>query len=120
MFEKDEAELHRITSQLQAAKPDIVFVALGSPKQERFIDRIRGTMPTTWWLGVGISFSYVCGQVRQAPVWMQRAGCEWLYRMAQEPRRLASRYLIEDIPFAARLFFRCLGDRLKGDRRRLT
>ncbi len=99
-FEKDEAELHRITSQLQAAKPDIVFVALGSPKQERFIDRIRGTMPRTWWLGVGVSFSFLCGNVRRAPVWMRNCGLEWTHRLMQEPKRLFKRYIVVGVPFA--------------------
>jgi N-acetylglucosaminyldiphosphoundecaprenol N-acetyl-beta-D-mannosaminyltransferase len=119
-FEKDDKQIAAIVARLQAAAPDIIYVALGSPKQETLISRIRYHCPRAWWLGVGISFSYVCGQVRQAPLWMQHAGCEWLYRMAQEPRRLASRYLVEGVPFAARLFARCMADRLKGDRRRLS
>lgn len=99
-FEKDEAEVQRITSQLQAAKPDIVFVALGSPKQERLIDRIRRTMPGTWWLGVGVSFSFLCGDVRRAPLWMRTWGLEWIHRLKQEPKRLFKRYLVVGIPFA--------------------
>jgi len=118
-YEKSGAHMTDITNRLKAAQPDIVYVALGSPKQEVLISRLRRQFPQTWWLGVGISFSYVCGKVRQAPVWMQKAGCEWLYRMVQEPRRLASRYLVHDIPFAAWLLARCLSDRAHGAGKRL-
>ncbi|MGD0462539.1 MAG: WecB/TagA/CpsF family glycosyltransferase [Tepidisphaeraceae bacterium] len=107
-FEKDEAELQHITSQLQAAKPDIVFVALGSPKQERLIDRIRGNLPRTWWLGVGVSFSFLCGNVRRAPVWMRNCGLEWTHRLMQEPKRLFRRYIVVGIPFAAWLLLQAL------------
>jgi N-acetylglucosaminyldiphosphoundecaprenol N-acetyl-beta-D-mannosaminyltransferase len=107
-FEKDEAEIQRITSELQAAKPDIVFVALGSPKQERLIDRIRGTLPSTWWLGVGVSFSFLCGDVRRAPVWMRKCGLEWTHRLMQEPKRLFKRYVVVGIPFAGWLLMRAM------------
>jgi N-acetylglucosaminyldiphosphoundecaprenol N-acetyl-beta-D-mannosaminyltransferase len=107
-FEKDEAELQRITSELLAAKPDIVFVALGSPKQERFIDRIRRTMPTTWWLGVGVSFSFLCGNVRRAPLWMRNYGLEWTHRLMQEPKRLFKRYIVVGIPFGIWLLWQAI------------
>jgi N-acetylglucosaminyldiphosphoundecaprenol N-acetyl-beta-D-mannosaminyltransferase len=117
-FEKDEAEIQRITVELQAAKPDIVFVALGSPKQERLIHRLRGTLPATWWLGVGVSFSFLCGNVRRAPVWMRNCGLEWSHRLVQEPKRLFKRYIIVGIPFAgwllARAAVRGVGNRLLG------
>ncbi len=117
-FEKDEAEIQRITFELQTAKPDIVFVALGSPKQERLIDRLRGALPATWWLGVGVSFSFLCGNVRRAPVWMRNCGLEWTHRLVQEPKRLFKRYIIVGIPFAgwllARAAVRGVGNRLLG------
>lgn len=102
-FERDDAEMARITQSLQAARPDIVYVALGSPKQERLICRIRQTLPHAWWLGVGISFSFVCGDVNRAPGWMQQNGLEWLHRLLQEPRRLFKRYILQGLPFAPRL-----------------
>ena len=68
-FEMDEAEMGKIIETLQAARPDIVYVALGSPKQEQLIHRLRRAMPQSWWLGVGVSFSFLCGDVkRRAPV----------------------------------------------------
>jgi N-acetylglucosaminyldiphosphoundecaprenol N-acetyl-beta-D-mannosaminyltransferase len=105
-FEQDPSEWQAITDKLQQARPDIVFVALGSPKQERLIERMRPMLPETWWLGVGVSFSFVAGHVHRAPPWMQRLGLEWVHRLAQEPRRLARRYLVEGVPFAVELLVR--------------
>jgi N-acetylglucosaminyldiphosphoundecaprenol N-acetyl-beta-D-mannosaminyltransferase len=80
-----------------------VYVALGSPKQDRLILALRNEFARTWWIGVGVSLSFMSGEIRRAPAWMQSVGLEWLHRLAQEPRRLAHRYLVEDLPFAARL-----------------
>jgi len=102
-FEKDQRAMDTLRAALRAAAPDVVYVALGSPKQEVLIDRLRGELPRTWWLGVGISFSFLCGRVRRAPLWMQRAGLEWVHRLAQEPRRLMKRYLVDGLPFAGAL-----------------
>jgi N-acetylglucosaminyldiphosphoundecaprenol N-acetyl-beta-D-mannosaminyltransferase len=102
-FERHEPALAELERTLTAAAPDIVFVALGSPKQEEVIVRLRPALPRAWWLGVGISFSFLAGKVRRAPRWVQAAGLEWLHRLVQEPRRLARRYLVDGLPFAARL-----------------
>jgi N-acetylglucosaminyldiphosphoundecaprenol N-acetyl-beta-D-mannosaminyltransferase len=103
-FEKDDAQMRAIEEALGTSRPDIVFVGLGFPKQERLIQRLRPIRPTAWWMGVGISFSFLCGEVVRAPRWMQACGMEWVHRMVQEPGRLIRRYLIDDIPFAAALF----------------
>jgi len=95
--------MESIRNKLLASQPDMVFVALGSPKQEYLIQTLRPLLPQAWWIGVGISFSFVCGHIRRAPGWMQRCGLEWLHRLAQEPGRLARRYLVQDMPFAVRL-----------------
>ena len=102
-FENDSREIQRIEQRLFQARPDLVYVALGSPKQERLICRLRDRLPAAWWIGVGISFSFLCGDVRRAPQWMQNIGLEWLHRLAREPRRLAGRYLLHGVPFAGRL-----------------
>jgi N-acetylglucosaminyldiphosphoundecaprenol N-acetyl-beta-D-mannosaminyltransferase len=65
-------------------------------------------------VGVGISFSFVSGQVARAPAWMRRTGLEWVHRLVQEPKRLARRYLIDDLPFAAELFARALWTRARS------
>jgi N-acetylglucosaminyldiphosphoundecaprenol N-acetyl-beta-D-mannosaminyltransferase len=102
-FEHDSQQLAELTEALRQAQPDIVYVALGSPKQERLIAELRPVLPGAWWMGVGISFSFLCGDVKRAPRWMQRLGLEWVHRLVQEPRRLARRYLVDDLPFAVRL-----------------
>lgn len=102
-FEADAAYMDGLRDRLVAAAPNIVFVALGFPKQERLIAQLRPHLPRTWFLGIGISFSFVSGEVRRAPRWMQAAGLEWVHRLAQEPSRLARRYLVYGLPFAARL-----------------
>lgn len=115
-FEHDEAEMQRIRAAVVNASPDIVYVALGSPKQEQLIETLRHALPRTWWIGVGISLSFLSGEVRRAPSWVQRAGLEWVHRLIQEPRRLGRRYLLEGIPFAVRLFGWAGFSRLMGRR----
>lgn len=102
-FEQQPQEMESIKHRLVASRPDLVYVALGSPKQEYLIQSFRPLLPATWWIGVGISFSFVCGQVKRAPRWVQRCGLEWVHRLIQEPRRLAGRYLVHGLPFAGRL-----------------
>jgi N-acetylglucosaminyldiphosphoundecaprenol N-acetyl-beta-D-mannosaminyltransferase len=107
-------ELESTCAALHEAKPDLLLVGLGSPKQERLIHALRPRFPSMWMVGVGISFSFVAGHVERAPPWMRRTGLEWVHRFAQEPRRLARRYLLEDLPFAAELFARVLWARTHG------
>jgi len=97
------AELAGVRAELVRARPDIVYFACGAPKSERSIARLRPLFPSTWFMGVGISLSFVAGHMRRAPPWMQRLGLEWLHRLAQEPARLARRYLVDDTRFLLRL-----------------
>ena len=106
------AEVERIAASIEG-DPDIVLVGLGSPKQEFLIQKLRQRFPKTWFMGVGITFSFVAGEVARAPEWMQRAGVEWVHRMVQDPGRLVRRYLIEDLPFAGVLFASAVRDRLR-------
>jgi N-acetylglucosaminyldiphosphoundecaprenol N-acetyl-beta-D-mannosaminyltransferase len=103
-----EAQLAALRDELRRTQPDILLVGLGSPKQEQIIDALRATLPHAWMMGVGISFSFVAGDVRRAPPWMQRTGLEWSWRMVQEPRRLVHRYLVDDLPFFFELCGRAL------------
>jgi len=105
-FESRPGEIEQLAAHLAEVRPDVIFVALGSPKQEALIERLRPGLPSAWWMGVGISFSFVAGRVNRAPMWLRSIGCEWLHRMAQEPRRLARRYLLDGIPFGAGLIAR--------------
>lgn len=117
-FEYDPAQVAEIVRQLKEAAADIVYVALGSPKQEKLIERIRAALPQAWWAGVGVSFSFLCGDVKRAPKWMQKTGLEWVHRLSQEPKRLFHRYIVVGLPFAAGLFGRSLAKRVfRRDRR---
>jgi N-acetylglucosaminyldiphosphoundecaprenol N-acetyl-beta-D-mannosaminyltransferase len=107
-FEGRPREMAEIVSMLTQTKPDIVFVGLGSPKQEHQIAKLRPNLPNSWWLGVGVSFSFLTGHVKRAPLWMQKRGLEWVHRLYQEPRKLFKRYIVFGIPFAARLFLQSL------------
>jgi N-acetylglucosaminyldiphosphoundecaprenol N-acetyl-beta-D-mannosaminyltransferase len=98
-------QIAALREEMLRTRPDFVLVGLGSPKQEEVIRALRDVLPHSWLAGVGISFSFIAGHVRRAPVWMRRSGLEWIARLVQEPRRLVHRYLIEDLPF----FFSLLG-----------
>jgi len=99
---------------LTSASPDIVLVALGSPKQELLIREIRDVCPNACWIGVGISLSFITGDVVRAPLWAQKAGVEWLHRLIQEPKRLFKRYVIQGIPWGLRLLGHSALVRLRG------
>ena len=102
-FENNPEALAEIIDRITATRPDIIYVALGSPKQEQLIHELRDWLPKSWWFGVGYSFSFLAGDGRRAPRWMQQLGLEWMHRLLCEPRRLAKRYLVEGMPHAARL-----------------
>jgi len=86
-------ELKALQSQVAAAKPDILWVGLSTPKQEKFMAEFLPKLDATLMIGVGAAFDFHSGRVKQAPRWMQRSGLEWFYRLCSEPRRLAKRYL---------------------------
>jgi N-acetylglucosaminyldiphosphoundecaprenol N-acetyl-beta-D-mannosaminyltransferase len=111
-FETSAAEMAAIREALVAAGPRLVFVGLGFPKQDRLIASLRAHLPGAWFVGCGQAIAFTAGLVRRAPPWMQRAGLEWLFRLLNEPGRLARRYLVDDLPFALRLLTVCLLKRL--------
>lgn len=117
-FDKDEAYLKGLVTKLIEAKPAIVLVGLGFPKQDRLIARLRDAHADAWYIGVGISFSFVAGEVHRAPPLIQKLGLEWVHRMVQEPGRLFKRYIVHDIPYLAGLIVRTLLSRLRGGRAR--
>ena len=96
-----------VIDRIREARPHLLLVALGAPKQELFADRYREQLGPVVSLGIGASLDFVAGRVRRAPAWVSRAGFEWLFRMAQDPRRLARRYLLDDPRFAG-IFLRTL------------
>jgi N-acetylglucosaminyldiphosphoundecaprenol N-acetyl-beta-D-mannosaminyltransferase len=96
---KGEAEEAQVVEQIRDAKPDLLFVAISSPKKEQFLGRWQAEMKIPFAMGVGGTFDVAIGHVKRAPVWMQKSGLEWFYRFLQEPRRMFRRYFIEDMAF---------------------
>lgn len=114
-FEHDPAAMGTIRDELRSASPDIVFVALGFPKQDALVAQLRNDFPETWFVGCGAAIDFAAGNVKRAPLWVQNVGLEWVFRLAQEPTRLARRYLVDDVPFAVKLL---TGSALAGRRGR--
>lgn len=100
-----EAEEPGVVADITAARADLLFVAISSPKKEHFLGQYQGQMKIPFAMGVGGTFDVAVGRVKRAPVWMQKSGLEWFYRFLQEPRRMFRRYFIEDMAFF-RLFLK--------------
>lgn len=92
-FESDKEEVLEVIRRVQMAKPDILVVGLGTPKQEKFLYRYSERLGVPVSLGLGASFDFVAGKRKRAPRWMSEHGLEWLYRTFQEPKRLLKRYV---------------------------
>jgi N-acetylglucosaminyldiphosphoundecaprenol N-acetyl-beta-D-mannosaminyltransferase len=95
--EEEEA----LVDQINASRPDVLWVGIGVPKQEKWIARMRERLEVPVMCGVGAAFDFHAGRISQAPRWMQERGLEWTYRIAQEPRRLLPRYLYYNPRFLA-------------------
>ncbi|SNT61220.1 polymer biosynthesis protein, WecB/TagA/CpsF family [Streptosporangium subroseum] len=102
-FEDVPESYARVRDDVIATGPRLVFVGLGFPKQDRLIAALREDLPGTWFVGCGSAIAFAAGTVQRAPVWAQRSGLEWLFRLLSEPGRLARRYLMDDLPYALRL-----------------
>jgi N-acetylglucosaminyldiphosphoundecaprenol N-acetyl-beta-D-mannosaminyltransferase len=96
----EEKELQQ---KVRAARPDIFWVGLSTPKQEKFMAEYLPKLEVTLMVGVGAAFDFLSGRVKQAPRWMQRSGLEWFYRLCSEPRRLAGRYFKNNPLFVAKI-----------------
>jgi N-acetylglucosaminyldiphosphoundecaprenol N-acetyl-beta-D-mannosaminyltransferase len=105
---EEEQELARV---VRAAKPDLFWVGLSTPKQEKFMAQYWQKLEATLFFGVGAAFDFHAGRVRQAPVWMQRTGLEWLFRLACDPRRLWKRYFKNNPLFIVRALCQLAGIR---------
>jgi len=84
---------------ISGLRPDIIWVGISTPKQERFMDRYLGLLDTTLMFGVGAAFDFHTGRIQDAPNWIKRAGLQWLHRLLQDPRRLFWRYLRNNSAF---------------------
>jgi N-acetylglucosaminyldiphosphoundecaprenol N-acetyl-beta-D-mannosaminyltransferase len=100
-FETSQAARAEALAAVRAAEPQLLFVGLGAPKQERWIADHVDALGIPVAIGVGVSFEFVAGMVPRAPKWMGDAGLEWLFRMISEPRRLWRRYLVGNVRFVA-------------------
>lgn len=98
------AEEARVVEQINASGADILFVGFGVPLQEKWIDRVKDQLEATVILGVGGLFDYYSGSIPRAPKAVRSIGCEWAWRLAMEPRRLAYRYLVGNAVFMAHAF----------------
>lgn len=96
-----EMEHDTIAERIRAARPDILLVALGCPKQEKWIYMNHAKLGVPVSIGVGATIDFLAGKFRRAPVWMRRSGTEWIFRLIQEPRRLFGRYVL-DLAFFVR------------------
>lgn len=94
-----EMETEEILRQINDSAPDILWVGLGSPKQDFWMAGHRSQLEVPVMVGVGAAFDFLAGTKPQAPLWMRRAGLEWLFRLCCEPRRLWRRYLIGNATF---------------------
>lgn len=98
----DAADTDEVISTINAQNPDIVLVGLGAPRQEMWIETFGGRLNANVLIGVGGLYDYYSGRIPRAPVWIRKAGCEWIWRLAQEPRRLFGRYVIGNPLFVCR------------------
>ena len=96
LTEKEEQEVAEL---VEAAAPDLLWVGLSTPKQERWMHDHRRRLRVPVMLGVGAAFDFHVGKVKQAPAWMRENGLEWLFRLIQEPKRLWRRYLVQGSAF---------------------
>ena len=109
-------EQQRIWKVVRDARPDVLLVAFGAPKQEKWIAAHKELLGVPVLIGVGGTFEMAAGIVRRAPVWMQRSGLEWAFRFAQEPGRLWKRYFASNLPLLGKLAAQTVMSRLRGSR----
>lgn len=96
---KNEEEENKVAELVYSAKPDILFVAISSPKKEYFIRKNLTRMNVPFVMGVGGSFDVMAGKITRAPLWMQNSGLEWFHRFLSEPARMFKRYFIDGCYF---------------------
>ena len=106
LTEEEKVEVDR---RIQAAAPDVVWVGLSTPKQERWMHEHRSRLSVPVMAGVGAAFDFIAGTARQSPAWMQENGLEWFFRLTHEPRRLWRRYLVNGSGFVWSVSLELLG-----------
>lgn len=96
-FENSPEEINKIIEIINKAKPDILAVGLGAPKQEKFLHKYKDELNVPVSLAIGATIDFEAGNIKRAPRWMQNAGLEWSYRLLKEPKRMFKRYIIDDL-----------------------
>jgi N-acetylglucosaminyldiphosphoundecaprenol N-acetyl-beta-D-mannosaminyltransferase len=109
-----EEEENAVVDQINSARPDVLWVGIGVPKQEKWMARMRDRLEVPVMCGVGAAFDFHAGRIPQAPEWMQERGLEWIFRTTQEPRRLLPRYLYFNPRFLGAFARQLLRERLRG------
>jgi len=94
-----DQESEQVRCQIQETAPDVVWVGLSTPRQERWMYEQRRRLAVPLMAGVGAAFDFIAGRVKQAPTWMRESGLEWFFRLSHEPRRLWRRYIISGSKF---------------------
>lgn len=112
-FDHDPQAIEAVRARVAAAAPDIVYVGLGFPKQERLIASLAPACPGAWFIGCGAAIPYAAKTLPRPPAWMRRSGLAWLFRLCSEPRRLFRRYLLHDAPFAIVLLASAAAERFR-------
>lgn len=107
----DRAEGAEVRQIIERAQPDIMWIGVSTPKQERFMAEYLPRLNTTLMIGVGAAFDFHTGRLKDSPQWMKRLGLQWLHRLAQEPMRLGKRYLVNNPLFLAQASLQLAGIR---------
>lgn len=110
-FNKEGDDEEAVVNEIKASGAKLLFVAITSPKKENFINKWQDRLGVSFVMGVGGTFDVVAGKVNRAPLWMQKYGLEWFYRIVQEPRRMWKRYLVTNSKFAWYLLREKLGSK---------
>jgi len=108
-----DAEAAAMRDEIRAARPDYLWVCFGAPRQEYWMAANHAAFPGTLLIGIGAGFAYHAGELKRAPVWAQRLACEWVWRLAQDPRRLWKRYATTNPQFVA-MFVSMIVKRMSG------
>ena len=109
-FERDEKETQIIIDRINDSGATVLAIGVGAPKQEKWLFAHKHRLPNVRiHLAIGATIEFEAGNLKRSPKWMTKCGLEWIYRLAQEPKRLAKRYLLEDMPFFALLIKQKLG-----------
>lgn len=103
-FEKNPEEMNKIKTMIKEANPHILIVGLGCPKQEKFMYHHCAELGVPISFGLGASFDFEAGNIKRAPKWMANHGLEWLFRITQDPKRMAKRYLVDDTKIVKLIF----------------